>query len=85
MQSLGGLLRLMHVTGHAHRAGAHTPMVLISELNDLQDHGNRSLETTMARAHHGHSDNNFCMVGCWMALWYGATRIAQHPSLHTML
>ncbi len=43
---------------------------------------NRSLETTTARARHGHGDNNFCVVGCQTTPWYGAAGIAQHP-LHT--
>ena len=34
---------------------------------------NRSLETTTARARHGHGDNNFCVVGCRTTPWYGAT------------
>ena len=33
---------------------------------------NRSLETTTARARHGHGDNNFCVVGCRTTPWYGA-------------
>ena len=54
---------------------------------DLQPWNNRSLETTTARARHGHGDNNFCVVtvGCRTALWYGAAGIAQYPSLHAML
>ena len=40
---------------------------------------NRSLETTTARARHGHGDNNFCVVGCRTTPWYGAAGIAQHP------
>ena len=39
---------------------------------------NRSLETTTARARHGHGDNNFCVVGCRTTPWYGAAGIAQH-------
>ena len=40
---------------------------------------NRSLETTTARARHGHGDNRFCVVGCRTTPWYGAAGIAQHP------
>ena len=39
---------------------------------------NRSLEMTMARARHGHGDNDFCVVGCRTTPWYGAAGIAQH-------
>ena len=45
---------------------------------DLQPWKNRSLETTTARARHGHGDNNFCVVGCRTTPWYGAAGIAQH-------
>ena len=37
---------------------------------------NRSLETTTARAHHSHGDNNFCVVGCQMTPWYGTIGMA---------
>ena len=45
---------------------------------------NRSLETTTARAHHGHGDNNFCVVGCQTALWYSTAGIAQHLCTSSM-
>ena len=83
MRSLGGLLRLKHVAGHARRAGARTSMVPISEPEGpAGPWNNRSLETTTARARHGHGDNNFCVVGCRTTPWYGAAGIAQHP-LHS--
>ena len=46
---------------------------------------NRSLETTTARARHGHGDNNFCVVGCRTTPWYGAAGIAQHLCTCSML
>ena len=73
MRSLGGLLRLAHVAGHAHRAGARTSMVPILEHEGPAGPGDvHSLETTTVRASYGHGDNDFCVVGCRTTPWYGA-------------
>ena len=59
----------------------HVNGVLMLDLKHLQDRPGdvHSLETTMVRAHHSYSENNFCVVGCWTALWYGAAGIAWYP------
>ena len=44
---------------------------------------NRSLETTTARARHGHGDNNFCVVGCRTTPWYGAAEMPAPSSQDT--
>jgi hypothetical protein len=73
MRSLGGLLRLTHVVGHARRAGARASMVCRSWFEGPAGPGDvHSLETTTVRASYGHGDNDFCVVGCRTTPWYGA-------------
>ena len=65
MRSLGGLLRLAHVAGHARRAGARTSMVPISEPTDLQDRGTIA---ALKRRRPGHATATVTIISAWLGV-----------------
>ena len=65
MRSLGGLLRLAHVAGHARRAGARTSMVPISEPKDLQDRGTIA---ALKRRRPGHATATVTIISAWLGV-----------------
>ena len=80
MQSLGGLLRLAHVTGHACRAGARTSMVPISEPTDLQDCGTIA---ALKRRRPGHATATVTIISAWLGV--GRRRGTAPPGLPSTL